>query len=195
LDSRELRAWRRTIRERLIADRMVLPPDEHKAKSDAISKTLGEHFPAAGFASLGAYWPFRREFDCLPLMRAVVEAGGQVALPVVVGATRPLTFRPWTPETRMEAGAWTIPHPAEGPCLQPRALLIPLVGFDRDGYRLGYGAGYYDRTITAFETPPLTIGVGFELGRLPTIQPQAHDVPMDIIVTEAGVWQKTSTVS
>jgi 5-formyltetrahydrofolate cyclo-ligase len=192
LDSRELGAWRRTTRERLIADRMVLPLDEHRAKSEAISTALADRFPPASFTSLGCYWPFRREFDCLPLMRAVVEAGGQIALPVVTQKNGPLEFRPWTPETKMEAGVWNILHPAEGPAVQPEALLIPLVGFDAAGYRLGYGAGYYDRTIATFASPPLKIGVGFELSRLPTIQPQDHDIPMDVIVTEAGVWEKTA---
>ncbi len=87
----------------------------------------------------------------------------------------------------MEAGVWNILHPAEGPAVQPSALLIPLVGFDEAGYRLGYGAGYYDRTIATFSSPPLKIGVGFELCRLKTICPQAHDIPMDFIVTEKGV--------
>ena len=120
-------------------------------------------------------------------MRQVVEAGGQVALPVVLQKNHPLEFRPWTPGTRMEAGVWNIMHPAEGPSVQPAALLIPLVGFDARGYRLGYGAGFYDRTIAIFDTPPLKIGVGFELSRLDTIFPQDHDIPMDVIVTEKGV--------
>jgi 5-formyltetrahydrofolate cyclo-ligase len=79
--------------------------------------------------------------------------------------------------------------------VQPKALLIPLVGFDAAGYRLGYGAGYYDRTIATFDAPPLKIGVGFELSRLPTIQPQDHDIPMDVIVTEAGVWEKIAATA
>ena len=183
----DLRAWRKAERARLIEARMALPLDEHKAASAAIAALLMEHFPPSSFSSLGCYWPFRREYDCLPLMRQVVEAGGQAALPVVLEKNQPLEFRPWTPKTRMEAGVWNILHPAEGPAVQPSALLIPLVGFDEAGYRLGYGAGYYDRTIATFSSPPLKIGVGFELCRLKTICPQAHDIPMDFIVTEKGV--------
>jgi 5-formyltetrahydrofolate cyclo-ligase len=108
-------------------------------------------------------------------------------LPVVLQKNHPLEFRPWTPQTKMEAGVWKILHPAEGPSVHPKALLIPLVGFDERGYRLGYGAGYYDRTLAAFPAMPMTIGVGFELCRLPTIHPQPHDVPLDYIVTEAGL--------
>jgi 5-formyltetrahydrofolate cyclo-ligase len=183
----DLRAWRKAERARLIEARMTLPLEAHKAASAAITETLTARFPASSFGSLGCYWPFRREYDCIPLMRQVVEAGGQVSLPVVLQKNHPLEFRPWTPGTRMEAGVWNIMHPAEGPSVQPAALLIPLVGFDARGYRLGYGAGFYDRTIAIFDTPPLKIGVGFELSRLDTIFPQDHDIPMDVIVTEKGV--------
>jgi 5-formyltetrahydrofolate cyclo-ligase len=184
----DLRAWRKAERARLIEARMALPLDEHRAASAAITAALMERSPPSGFSSLGCYWPYRREYDCIPLMRQVVEAGGQAALPVVIEKNRPLEFRPWTPQTRMEAGVWNILHPAEGPAVQPSALLIPLVGFDAAGFRLGYGAGYYDRTIATFASPPLKIGVGFELSRLKTIHPQAHDIPMDYIVTEKGVF-------
>jgi len=184
----ELRAWRKAERARLIEARMALPLDEHAAASAAISAHLEARFPAASFRSLGCYWPFRREFNCIPFMRAVVEDGGQVALPVVLAKGQPLEFRPWTPKAKMELGVWDIPHPAEGPAVLPDALLVALVGFDEAGYRLGYGSGYYDRTVAAMAAKPLMIGVGFELSRVPTIHPQPYDVPMDYIVTEAGVF-------
>lgn len=183
----DLRGWRKAERARLIEGRMALPLDEHKAASEAITDCLRSRFPPESFTSLGCYWPFRREYDCIPFMRAVIEAGGQVSLPVVLQKNHPLEFRPWTPETKMEAGVWNILHPAEGPAMQPAALLIPLVGFDAEGYRLGYGAGFYDRTIATFAKPPLKIGVGFELSRLVTIFPQDHDIPMDLVITEKGV--------
>jgi 5-formyltetrahydrofolate cyclo-ligase len=82
---------------------------------------------------------------------------------------------------------WDIPIPIERQAVRPTALLVPLVGFDRQGYRLGYGGGYYDRTLAAMDPKPLIIGIGYEIGRLETIHPQPHDVPMDAIVTEAGV--------
>lgn len=183
----DLRAWRKAERARLIEARMALPLDEHRAASEAISQLLTANFPPETLASLGCYWPFRREYDCIPLMRRVIEAGGKVALPVVLEKNQPLEFRPWTPEAKMEAGVWNILHPAEGPAVHPAALLVPLVGFDPAGYRLGYGAGYYDRTLAVFPKLPLTIGVGFELSRMATIFPQSHDLPMDYIVTEAGI--------
>ena len=87
----------------------------------------------------------------------------------------------------MQTGIWNIPIPKQRQPLQPTVLLIPLVGFDTKGYRLGYGGGYYDRTLEQLTPIPLKIGIGFEMARIPTIHPQAHDIPMDLIVTEAGV--------
>jgi 5-formyltetrahydrofolate cyclo-ligase len=95
-----------------------------------------------------------------------------------------LEFRPWTETTKMEAGVWNIPQPAEGPRVSPSVLVVPLLGFDEAGYRLGYGAGYYDMTLASMAPRPFTVGVGFESASLPTIHPMAHDVPLDVIVTE-----------
>jgi 5-formyltetrahydrofolate cyclo-ligase len=92
----------------------------------------------------------------------------------------------------MQAGAWNIPHPAEGSAVFPSALVIPLVGFDAAGFRLGYGAGYYDATLAAFPERPLTVGVGFDFSRLPTIHPQPLDQPMDVIITEAELHERVS---
>ena len=113
--------------------------------------------------------------------------GAQVALPVVIGPGRPLEFRCWTEDATMEAGVWNILHPASGSPVSPSALVIPLVGFDEAGFRLGYGAGHYDTTLAAFARRPHAIGVGFESSCLPTIFPQPHDCPMDVIITEARV--------
>ena len=188
----DLRAWRKTERAQLIEARMALPLDDHRAYSAVISGHLAERFPPESLPLLGCYWPFRREFDCIPLMRQVIEAGGEVALPVVLQRGHPLEFRRWTPETRMEAGVWNILHPAEGEPVFPGVLLIPVVGFDEAGFRLGYGAGFYDRTIAVMPEAPLTIGVGFELSRMDTIYPEPHDVPMDYIITEAGLTHTTA---
>jgi len=182
-----LAAWRKSERERLIAARLAMPASAHKAASVAIARQLTAWFMPANPGIVGCYWPFRREFDCLPIMRRIVDLGGEVALPVVIRPRHPLEFRRWTPRAEMVKGVWDIPHPAEGPAVHPTTLLIPLVGFDADGYRLGYGGGFYDRTLAAMPHHPTTWGVGFELGRLETIHPQAHDAPMDHIVTEAGL--------
>jgi 5,10-methenyltetrahydrofolate synthetase len=86
----------------------------------------------------------------------------------------------------MQVGVYDIPYPAEGSVVQPDALLIPMVGFDAVGYRLGYGGGYYDRTVASLAPRPCLIGVSYELGRIETIRPLTHDIRMDYVVTEAG---------
>ena len=184
----ELRAWRKARRAELIAMRLDLPIEAHRAFCDTIEASLVERFPRLEDRLVGAYVPFRREFNCTPLLVRLTEAGGRVALPVVLGFGQPLEFRLWKPGDRMERGVYDIPFPAEGEAVQPETVISPLVGFDAAGYRLGYGAGFYDRTLASFPTKPLTIGVGFELCRMPTIQPQPYDVPMDLIITEAGVF-------
>ena len=165
-----------------------MPPEAHAAACTAITARIIARFPLESLGRVGGYWPIRQEYDCLPLLRDVLAAGGDAALPVVIGPKQPLEFRPWTPRVRMAQGGWDIRHPADEPAVLPDTLLIPLVGFDAGGHRLGYGGGYYDRTLAALTQRPLTLGVGFELGRLASVRPQPHDIPMDYILTEAGVF-------
>jgi 5-formyltetrahydrofolate cyclo-ligase len=179
--------WRKAERARLIAARLDIDPQTRTAASRAIAASLAGRFPPGSIALVGGYWPIRGEYDPIPYLRRVIGAGGEVALPAVVASRAALEFRPWTPDTRMAPGRWDTQHPAEGPAVTPVALVIPLVGFDAAGHRLGYGGGFYDRTLAALDPRPLAIGVGFELGRLPSIAPAAHDQRMDVIVTEAGV--------
>ena len=115
------------------------------------------------------------------------RSGGRAALPVVVAENTPLAFRAWTPETRLEADRYGIPSPVEGDWLTPQALLLPVNGVDERGYRIGYGGGYFDWTLATLSPRPLAIGVGFELARVADINPEAHDMPLDALVTEAGV--------
>jgi len=155
----------------------------------AISAALEARFPPGSLALVAGYWPIRGEYDPLNYLRCVIDAGAAAALPVVIAPGAPLEFRPWTPTARMEPGRWVTFHPALGPALTPAALLIPLVGFDAAGHRLGYGGGFYDRTLAALRPRPLAIGLGFEMARLDSIDPGPHDAPMDVIVTEAGVFE------
>ena len=182
----DIREWRRRERARLLDLRRSMPADAHRSASDAIMRTLVGRLPPDSHELIGCYWPFRREFNCVPYMREVIRCGGRVALPVVIARGRPLEFRCWTEDAEMQPGVRNIPHPAAGPPVWPTALLIPLVGFDEAGYRLGYGAGYYDATLAALTERPLAVGTGFELTRLATIYPQPHDYPMDVIITEIG---------
>jgi 5,10-methenyltetrahydrofolate synthetase len=97
-----------------------------------------------------------------------------------------MIFRSWRQGEKLEHGIWNIPVPAEGAVVTPTLLLVPLVGFDPAGYRLGYGGGYYDRTLAQCVPRALTIGIGYAMSRLATIHPQPHDIPMDRILTEDG---------
>lgn len=182
----EVRAWRKAERARLIAVRAAVPKEERARRDLTITAHLRAAAPDLARRHVGFYWPFRGEYDPRPLARALHREGARLALPVVVQRGRPLEFRPWRPGIRMVPGIWNIPVPAEGDAVLPDVLLIPLVGFDGRGFRLGHGGGYYDRTLAAMAPRPLAIGIGFESLRLPTIHPQAHDIPMDLIVTERG---------
>jgi 5-formyltetrahydrofolate cyclo-ligase len=188
----DIRAWRKEQRARLLDARRAMSLEAHRSAGGAIMAALLVRLPPRSGSFVGCYWPFRREFNCIPYMQEVVRSGGRVALPVVIGRGLPLEFRSWTEDAKMQAGVWSIPHPEAGPAVLPTALVIPLVGFDDGGYRLGYGAGYYDATITSFAERPFTIGVGFEFSRLSTIHPQPHDQPMDVIITEAKVRERAS---
>lgn len=190
MEDREVTAWRRLKRAELLASRAALAEAAHREASRAILAHLASHFPA--LRSVGFYWPIRREVDLLPFIDQVIAAGGSAALPVVIGPDLPLEFRAWHRDTAMAVGAYDIPYPAQGQPVMPAALLVPLLGFDGLGYRLGYGGGFYDRTLAAASPRPLTIGIGFELGRLATIHPRPYDIAMDHIVTERGPWSGTS---
>ncbi|MCB9880303.1 MAG: 5-formyltetrahydrofolate cyclo-ligase [Planctomycetes bacterium] len=131
------------------------------------------------------YWPIHAELSLTDLMKEVADKELTALLPVVTGQDEPLAFREWTKSTPMRRGAWNIPEPAEGNDVAPHVLLVPLIGFDERSYRLGNGGGYYDRTLASRAPCPRAIGIGFEVLRLPTIHPEPHDVPMDLILTEA----------
>ncbi len=179
----EVRLWRKVKRTVLIERRLALPAGERAARSEAITAALLAALPSHSGALIGFYWPFKGEYDPRALVRLLHAQGMRLALPVVVQKAKPVIFREWWPGTPMANGFWNIPVPAAGEPVAPDVLLVPVVGFDRQNYRLGYGGGYYDRTLAAL-TRPRTIGVGFELSRIATIHPQPHDIPMDQVVTE-----------
>jgi len=184
-DAAEVKAWRRRERARLIAWRMGLLPAVRREWGERI---IGKLRPLLTEQPgvLGAYWPFRAEFDPQPLIESLVAGGRVVALPVVVDRRGPLEYRAWRPGENLICGVWDIPIPEKREIVIPATVLAPLVGFDRSSYRLGYGGGYFDRTLAALRPRPFAIGVGFEFQQLETIYPQPFDMPMDLIVTEAG---------
>ncbi len=177
-------AWRRALRREMQARRAALGAAEHVAWSARIAEHVLAALPVPKV--LAFCWPIKHEPDVRAIVDCWAALGARAALPVVVARDRPLAFREWHAETPLEKDRYGIPTPAAGEFLQPDLILLPLNGFDAAGYRLGYGGGYFDRTLAALSPRPLAVGVGFELNRLPTIRPESHDQRLDWIVTEAG---------
>jgi len=183
----DIRQWRKAKREELLRARVDAGVGQRTEWRRPIDAGLRRAIAGLGARTIGFYWPFRGELDARPLVRELIAAGMTAALPAVVQPKTPLEFRRWAPGMALEHGVYNIPVPKERDLLEPEVLIVPLVGFDAEGYRLGYGGGYYDRTIASFTTKPYAIGVGFELSRLATIYPQPHDIPMNAILTEGGL--------
>ncbi len=175
--------WRKAERIRLIEARLAISADARAAMASKIADGLDAAIGDVSGRTVSLYWPFRGEPDLRPWMASVIARGGTIALPVVVEKARPLIFRAYKPGDRLEKGVWNIPIPAEGEPVVPDIVISPLVGVDPQNYRLGYGGGFFDRTLAAMPKKPLVIGVGYEMQRIPTIHPQPHDIPMDRIVT------------
>jgi 5-formyltetrahydrofolate cyclo-ligase len=190
VDSAEVKLWRKAERQRLLTLRTGTAPAERRDWGQRIEAALRAVLDERSGITLGVYWPFQAEFDPRPLIDWVVAAGSTVALPVVVDKKGPLEYRVWRPGETLVDGVWNIPVPERRQIVIPQAVLAPLVGFDRGCYRLGYGGGYFDRTLAALAPRPWAIGVGFELSRLETIYAQSFDIPMDLIVTEAGTQRR-----
>ncbi len=183
----DVAVWRKELRRSLLARRHAAGDEQRQRWSLDIRAWLeAELLPPAGRV-LGFCWPYQGEPDVLPFVCHWIEQGGKAALPVVVRPREPMVFRHWTPTTAMTQGVYDIPIPVDTMEVQPQLLLMPLTGFDEAGYRLGYGGGFFDRTVVEMNPRPLLVGVGFELSWVRSIHPQPHDIPMDIVVTETGV--------
>jgi len=182
-----LAQWRKVMRAELIARRTAVPVPTRRDWSLAISLMLMQALPVRAGMVVGFCWPMKAEYDARPLMRLLRQRGVRSALPVVVQKAQPLIFRFWQPGVPMLRGPLDIAYPDGTEQVRPDILLVPLVGFGRAGDRLGYGGGFFDRTLASLEPRPLAIGVGFEIARMETSFPQAHDVPLDAIATEAGL--------
>jgi 5-formyltetrahydrofolate cyclo-ligase len=185
--SPELAQWRKTQRSALLERRCAASAADHARWSAAIEAQLRQAFALNAPWVVGFCWPYQAEFDARPFATWLHARGVQTALPVVVGKGQPLEFRAWWPGVAMVPGVYDIPVPQDTEALVPDVLLVPPVGIGVAGDRLGYGGGFFDRTLAAIAPPPITIATAFELSRLPTTYPQAHDVLMDLVVTELGV--------
>jgi 5,10-methenyltetrahydrofolate synthetase len=180
--ARDVARWRKAERARLIAARLAVPADERARVADAVAAALDREVEPGPGRVVSLYWPFRGELDLRGWMAAAVGRGARVALPTVAAMRQPLVFREWRPGCAMRRGVWNIPEPADGEVLTPDVVIAPLVGFDPTGYRLGYGGGFYDRTLAALSPKPRAIGVGHPVAAIPTIFPQPHDVQMDVVL-------------
>ena len=185
-----LKEWRKAERERLVAARMALDAGQLDLWRRRIDGYLDLAFPGLARCRLAFCWPIKGEYDARHLARTLRERGALTALPVVVAPKTPLIFREWHPGITLARGALDIPYPVDSPPVQPDAVLLPMNGWDAQGYRLGYGAGFFDRTLAALAKRPVVIGVSYEAARLDTIYPQPWDIPMDYVVTERGVYRR-----
>jgi 5,10-methenyltetrahydrofolate synthetase len=180
-------AYRAALRREKLAARVALDADCHAALSDRVAAHLAALLTARPSQTLAFCAPVRGEFDARPLASLLIKRGWRAAMPIVETANAPMAFRTWTPSSAMAVDRHGIPIPLDGAIILPDIVLLPLLAFDRQGFRLGYGGGYFDRTLASLVPRPLAIGVGFELARVKDIRPQAHDLPLDMVITEAGV--------
>lgn len=188
LTSEQIKAWRHSQRSELIARRAAIGQMQRAAWNARITASLIAGFPHPAQAVVGFCWPYRGEFDARIAMRGWRSAGALAALPEVVQNRAPLQFRLWQPGVAMRAGVYDIPVPVDTQIVIPDAAIVPMNGFDARGYRLGYGGGFFDRTLAACERRMIAIGVAYEVLRLETIHPQPHDIPMDFVVTEQAIY-------
>ena len=166
----------------------------HARQAGTAPAELVSHFVAAmelepGVAVSG-YWPGRSELDVKPLLSWLHQAGHPLGLPVVVARGQPLIFRRWRPGDPLEPRGFALMEPStSAPPIVPRVLLVPFLAVDAEGYRIGYGAGYYDMTLARLRQtgPILAIGVGYEAQRVERLPRDPHDEPLDGLATEKGV--------
>ena len=155
------------------------------AGADLAARVLAE-IPSQNNIIAG-YWPLGDEIDCRPALAALKAAGAEVALPVVAGQGQVLLFRSWCPGDQLQPGPFGTAHPTpRAAVVTPTVLLLPLIAFDATGHRLGYGAGYYDRTVGALrkDRAILVVGIAYDEQEVPAVPADRHDQRMDAIITD-----------
>lgn len=183
---KDVSVFRKAERIRLYAARQKVPLEDRKHMTAAISARLTEILGDVNGLTIAVYWPIRGELNLHPWM---VEASGrsaQICLPVVIDKGQPVEFHHWAPDSTMAKGIWNIPVPANPEPMQPDVVIVPLLGVDEQGYRLGNGGGYYDRTLARLPGDLLTIGVGQPFARMKTIFPMPWDIAMKRVVLGDG---------
>jgi 5-formyltetrahydrofolate cyclo-ligase len=184
---------KKALRQQLIAQRLNMP--DRLRRADLLQQVMRIWLVGRSDHVIGAYWPIKGEFDPLPALHRWKEDGEltdqeqlrRIGLPVVDKLHQTLKFHAWFPGCPMEEDAYGIPKPKDTEVIVPTLLFVPCVGYSVGGFRLGYGGGFYDRTLAQLEPKPFTVGLGFAQGYLPDLEPEAHDVPLDAILNELGV--------
>jgi 5-formyltetrahydrofolate cyclo-ligase len=189
--------FKTTQRTILLAERAALPA--RVALVNELQQALRIWLIKRTDNVIAGYWPIRGEFDPLPALHRWQEAGltqrpeltRKIAIPVTDRASMTLTFHAWFPGCPMQQDAFDIPKPLDTEQLTPSLVLVPCVGYGPRGLRLGYGGGFFDRTLAALSPRPTTVGLCFSHGYLSALEAEPHDVPLDVIITDQGVvWQK-----
>lgn len=193
-DLAAIQTWRKAQRQKLRAARMALDAETLERFHRRMDRHLELGFPHLAQGVVAFCWPYQSEYDPRQLTERLRSRGAITVLPVVLAPKTPLIFREWHPGVHLARGVLGIPYPDGGEPMQPDTVLLPMVGFDDAGYRLGYGGGFFDRTLAALPRRPLVIGVVHELAHLPTIHPQDWDIPVDYVATERGLYQRQDGV-
>ena len=183
---KDVSVFRKAERVRLYAARQAVAAADRKEMAARIAARLAEILGTGAGRTIGVYWPIRGEINLRPWMAEAAARGARICLPVVVEKNRPVEFHRWTPDCAMARGFWNIPVPAEADPLVPDVVIVPLLGVDDQGYRLGNGGGFYDRTLALLPGDLLTIGVGQDFARMKTIFPMPWDIPMKRVVLGDG---------
>ena len=174
------------MRREATARRAALPAAERQQAADAVA---ARPFPVSvpPGAVVSGFMPLKSEINPLPLLRQLAEQGAALALPVVAGKGQPLIMRAWTFGGPLASGVWGIREPMpDAPAVDPDILIVPLLAFDRRGHRLGYGAGYYDMTLTALRAikPIVAVGIAYAAQEVDTVPITPRDARLDLVLTE-----------
>ncbi len=174
------------LRSRALSRRDLVTVEQRVAAAEAVAATP-IHLEISPGAIVAGYSPINSEIDPFPLMRALERRGAELALPVIVKSNYPLIFRSWSPDEGLVRGSYGIFQPSsDAPDVDPDIVLVPLAAFDRAGHRIGYGRGYYDRTLHQLRAMKkiTVIGIAFAVQEIEIVPALPHDEQLDCVLTE-----------
>lgn len=182
----DIAAQKKAVRKAAMARRNIAYKAAKGAGEAAAGHLLAWLETTAPLRAISGYMPIFSELDILPAMHRLHARGYAISVPVIIGKAQPLKFRSWTPETKMVAGPFGAMIPESGDWQRPELLLCPLLSFDKSGQRMGYGGGFYDRTIAALN-PVQALGYAYGAQQVESLPHEATDMPLDGVVTENGI--------